>query len=200
MKELLIATKNPGKFMEIKEVLGELNLKLLFLKDFDLEDGDFEENGDTFEDNAFLKASYYSKKTGIPAIGEDSGIIVDALPGELGVKTRRWGAGEHASDEEWIDVFFERMNGKENRIAHFVCNACFVDGEERFSVEGDVSGVITDGLCADIVPGIPLSSCFIPNGKDKVFSLLSEQEKNSLSHRGKAFFEMRDFLRSKLTN
>lgn len=200
-KKLLIATQNIGKFGEIQEVLGSLPLDLyhLKLKDFSakLKDDDFEEHGSTFEENAELKAMHYHEIIGIPTIGEDSGIIVDALEGELGVKTRRWGAGANATDEEWIEHFMKVMKDvpENERTARFVCAAAFIDGGGEVAMfRGQTEGIITDELEAPLKPGIPLSSCFRPIGKDKVYAALSEEEKNQISHRGKAFHELKDYI------
>lgn len=201
----MIATKNPGKFREIGEVLGGLDLELVFLGDLEVEDGDFVEDGDTFEENALKKAQYYGEKLQMFALGEDSGILIDALEGELGVKTRRWGAGENASDEEWIEYFMKRMEGEEDRGARFVCCACLWDGgveegamaagdSEAKYFKGETRGVITEELEAEIIPGIPISSCFRPDGQEKVYTNLSVEEKNSVSHRGKAMHELRKLL------
>lgn len=213
MRELLVATKNPGKFKEVKEVLDGVGFKLSFLGDFvrgndGFDDSDFVENGETFEENARKKAEYYFGKLKgrsgngeLFVLGEDSGIIVDALDGELGIKTRRWGAGEQASDEEWINYFLERMKDvpQGKRGAEFVCSAClkginFGGGEIFENFSGKTRGVITDGLEAPLRCGIPLSSCFRPEGFDGVYAALSVEEKNRISHRGKAMSKLREFL------
>jgi XTP/dITP diphosphohydrolase len=196
MKEqkLLIATKNPGKWREILEVVGDLEIEYVFLGDLEVEDSDFVEDGETFKENAFKKAKYYFDKTGMLSLGEDSGILIDAFPGELGVKTRRWGAGEKASDQEWIDYFMKRMRGVEDRRGRFVCCGCLYDGKEAQYFKGETCGVITEEMRAEIIPGIPISSCFIPEGLEKVYSNLSVEEKNQVSHRGKAMVELREVL------
>lgn len=194
MQELLIATKNPGKYKEILEVIGELPFEFLFLKDLGVDDSDFEEDGATFAENAYKKARYFFDKTGYLTLAEDSGILVNALVGELGVKTRRWGAGEKASDEEWIDFFMERMEGEENREAKFVCATHILGGNFSERFEGEAKGWITESLEADILPGIPLSSCFKPEGFEKVYASLEVDEKNQISHRGKAMREAKEFL------
>lgn len=168
-----------------------------------LREDHFEENGETFEENAEAKASHYHELLGVPTIGEDSGIIVDALSGELGVKTRRWGAGANATDEEWIDHFMKVMKDipEEKRGARFVCCAAFIDGPgELVLFRGETEGVITHKLEAPLRPGIPLSSCFRPVGCDKVYAALNETEKNRLSHRGKAFYELRKYLLTYFSN
>jgi XTP/dITP diphosphohydrolase len=202
--KLLIATKNIGKFGEIEEVLHDLDLELYHLGSEDvgesLQNDYFEEHGETFEDNAELKAMHYHELIGLPSIGEDSGIIVDALEGQLGVKTRRWGAGEHASDEEWIEYFMKEMKNvpDKERTARFVCAAAFIDGGgEVVMFRGQTEGIITRELEAPLKPGIPLSSCFRPVGHDKVYAALSEKEKNTVSHRGKAFHELKSYLQKK---
>jgi len=196
MRELLIATKNPGKYREIVEVFDGADLKTVFLGDLNLGDADFVEDGETFQENAFKKASYYARKTKMLTLAEDSGILVDALKGELGVKTRRWGAGECASDQEWIDFFLRKMEEvpDEKRGASFVCAACVVDGNNVQIFIGETSGKITKKLETPILKGLPLSSCFKPDGIDKVYAALSAEEKNKISHRGKAISKAKEFL------
>ena len=194
MRELLIATKNPGKYSEIMETLEGLCFKFVFLGNLDVEDGGFVEDGETFAENALKKARYYGEKTGMLALAEDSGILVDALSGELGVQTRRWGAGEEASDEEWIDYFMKRMEDEEGRGARFVCSACLVDGESEKFFEGETCGIITEALQAPILKGLPLSSCFLAEGCEKVYAALGAEGKNKISHRGKAMRKAREWL------
>lgn len=198
MQELLIATKNPGKFREITEFLDGLPLRAVFLGDLktsdEVPDEELEEDGTTFKENAYKKAEYYFRGSGLPVLAEDSGILIDALEGELGIKTRRWGVGEKASDEEWIEHFLKRMEKVENRRAAFVCSACFFNGEEALFFEGKTVGRITRELEAPLIPGIPLSSCFIPEGEEKVYAALTVSEKNKISHRGKAMSKLRSFL------
>ena len=198
MRELLIATKNIGKYREIVEALDGLDFKFVFLKDFleggGVDDGDFVEDGETFAENAEKKARYYFEKTGLLTLGEDSGILVEALKGELGVKTRRWGAGESASDEEWIEHFLGRMKGEKNRLSEFVCCACIYGEGVMEAFEGKTVGLITEDLQAPLSPGIPLSSCFLPEGAEQVYSALGVEEKNRISHRGKAMVGVREWF------
>lgn len=166
----------------------------------------FVEDGANFDENAYAKARFFASKTGFMTVGEDSGIIVEALKDELGVKTRRWGAGESASDQEWLDFFMKRMEAEANRAATFVCSAYLADGGDGWNGEdgtlggggrffrGETRGVISERVMAAILPGIPLSSVFIPDGSDEVYAALSAAEKNRLSHRGKAMAKLRDFL------
>jgi XTP/dITP diphosphohydrolase len=200
MQELLVATRNPGKFREIMEVFcgadgfEGLAFECIFLGDLNMDANDFVEDGKTFAENACKKARYFAEKTGMMALAEDSGLMVEALEGELGVQTRRWGAGEEASDEEWINYFMERMGREGNREARFVCSACLVGDDLEEYFEGETSGVITKKLMAPILTGLPLSSCFLPEGCDKVYAALGTEEKNKISHRGKAIKAVREFL------
>lgn len=196
MKELLIATGNPGKFMEIYEILKDLPLKFLSLSDVSLS-SDVDETGETHAENALLKARHFYRKIKMPTLAEDSGIIVDVLSGELGLHTRRWGPGHSASDEEWIEAFLARMKDvpEDERQAHFVCHAALILGKgEEHLFEGQCQGMITSDLEAPIKEGLPLSSCFKPHGFDKVYAALKPEEKAEISHRGLAISHVRDFL------
>lgn len=194
MRELLIATKNPGKFEEIAQMLEGLNLKLLFLGSLEKADDDFIEDGITFEENSRKKAAYYHQKTGLMTLGEDSGIIVEALKEQLGVKTRRFGAGENAGDKEWLDFFMKVMEGHSDRRARFVCAACLFDADLEKFFYGETVGKIADEIFFPIKKGIPLSSVFVPENHQKVYSQLSLAEKNALSHRGKAMSQLRNYF------
>lgn len=192
--KILVGTENSGKFIEIGEALSGLPVDLCSPKTCNIH-GAPDETGDTYTMNASIKAHYYHALSGLPTIADDSGIMIDALTGELGVQTRRWGAGNEASDAEWISYFLERMQNESNRRARFLCAISFVDAagkEERF--EGSCDGVITDSLEADYLPGLPISACFRPDGSMHVYSAMSTEEKNTISHRGKAVRLLREYL------
>lgn len=197
--ELLIATKNPGKFEEISEALAAVPVKLLSLADLGIEE-DVEETGETHGDNATLKARYFFKKTKIPTLSEDSGIYVDAFPGELGVQTRRWEGLHKASDAEWIEYFLKKMKKllPEKREARFECHAALILDEKSYEqpilFSGETRGIITQKLEAPLRAGIPISSCFRPDGFGKVYAALTPGEKNRVSHRGKAMRKVAEFL------
>lgn len=194
MQNILIATHNFGKYKELMEVLEELPFKFASLNDEKIEE-DVEENGDTYEANAIIKAEFFGRLTGLPTIADDSGIHVDALEGELGVKTRRWGAGGQATDKEWLNFFLSRMQQEENRQTKFVSVVAFYrPNEETLTFRGECKGEIMPKPQTDLEPGIPLSAVFLPEGKNKVFSALSKNEKNEISHRGKAIKQCHDYL------
>lgn len=196
---LLIGTSNPGKILEIHDALGGLPLTLLQPSDVSISDTPHE-HGSTYGENALLKARWYQRHSGLPTIADDSGIVVDALAEELGVQTRRWGAGADATDDAWIAHFLKRMEGESNRRARFVCAIAYIgsDGSTHL-FEGVCEGSITLALEAPILPGLPLSSCFLPDGADKVQSAMSVDEKNRWSHRGRALHKLREHLASELS-
>jgi len=195
MKRILIATGNPGKFDEIVSILGNLEIELMSLNDLDIEYDMPDETENTYEGNSLLKAKHFYKLTGIPTIAEDSGIHVEALADELGVKTRRWGAGHDATDEEWISYFLDKMSVFENRMASFVSAASIVTDDIEEVFLGRTSGAITQDLRAPIKRGLPLSSCFLPDGSDKVYAAMNEEEKTKVSHRGESVTKLSSFLK-----
>lgn len=195
MDKLLIATRNIGKFKEIKVILGEVPYEIVCLEDLSVQ-GDVVEDGETYEENALKKARFFSMGGGgVLTLSDDSGLEVSALKGELGLKTRRWGLGESASDEEWLEYFLKEMEGTSDRSARFVCCAalCGKDGFEKVFF-GETRGVITHKPEAPLLPGLPLSSCFRPEGQEKVYAALSEGEKGEVSHRGWAISAVRRWL------
>lgn len=194
---LLLATTNKGKIIEMTEALSGLPLTIKTPTDLGITESPHE-TGDTFQDNALEKARFYYERSKMPTLADDSGIIVEALKDELGIHTRRWGAGPTASDSEWIEFFLERMRHEKNKKAEFICVLAFIDesGNEHL-FEGQCKGVITDTLEADYLPGLPISACFKPDGYEAVYSAMKLEQKNSASHRGKALQSLRHFLSSK---
>jgi len=194
MKRILLATTNPGKRQEILSALLPLEeIEFVTLTDVGIT-APVDETGTSYAENALQKAQSYFEMSGLPIIAEDSGMEVSALMGELGYNTRNWGAGPDASDEEWLEHFMNRMQHESDRSARFVCHAIFMDESGHQSFEGDCVGMITHEVEGAIQKGIPLSSVFKPHGAEKVYSAMSEEEKNTLSHRGKAMRQLREFL------
>ena len=191
--KILIATTNRGKFKGILETLQTFDAEFVSLEDVGIT-ADFEEVGESFAEIALGKARFYHGLSGLPTVADDSGIIVDAIAGELGLKTRRWGAGASASDEEWLRFFMERMESESNRAAEFVCAAAYVSGNLEQVFEGRTRGVITAEAEAPLYAGIPLSSVFKPEGYDRVYMALSTEEKQDASHRAKGFCHLLNFL------
>ncbi len=192
--KLLLGTNNAGKIVEISEMLSGLPMELVTPKHLKIT-ADVDETGETYKENALIKARHYFAASKLPTLADDSGIVVEALENELGVQTRRWGAGAKATDEEWIACFLKRMMNEKDKRARFVCCLAFIDENGREHLfEGHCDGVITPTLEADFLLGLPISACFKPNGFSCVYSAMTIEQKNSTSHRGKALRKARDFL------
>lgn len=195
--QILIGSNNAGKIIEIREALESIDVEILSPNDLGSELEPPAETGSTYAANALQKARYYYMQTGLPTVADDSGIVIEALQDELGVHTRRWGAGPEASDEEWITYFLERMSREGNKNASFICVIAYIDeqGEEHV-FEGVCDGLVTESLEAEYLPGLPIAACFKPHGCDEVFSAMSVEKKNEVSHRGKATALLRNHLES----
>jgi len=195
--QLLIGTTNKGKYNEMAAVLDQLPITLLNPLQLGITD-DVEETGTTYQENALIKAKFYALNSGgIPTLGEDSGLVVDALANELGVYTRRWGAGAKATDQEWLDFFMNRMQefkSPEQRTAKFISHMCLLINNEPVHFYGETLGLITDSVEAPLYDGVPLSSVFKPKGFDIVYSAMTEDQKNQISHRGKAIAQVKNYL------
>jgi XTP/dITP diphosphohydrolase len=192
--KLLIGSSNKGKFIDMSAGLKDLALELLQPSDVGIHESPKEE-GSTFKENATQKARFYFERSHIPTLADDSGIIVDVLKNELGIHTRRWGAGPDVSDHHWIMFFLDRMRGEKNRRATFVCCLCYIDakGNEHY-FDGECDGIITEDLEADYLPGLPIAACFKPNGADKVYAAMGTEGKNQWSHRGRALKLFHDYI------
>ncbi len=195
--KILIATGNEGKKKEMLEAFrGHVldDLEVLSLKDVDVA-GDVEETGKTFEENALLKARFFGDQAGIPTIGEDSGLILSAFPEKFGLRTRR--ELDAKDDIEWMEKFLDLMEGVEERAATFFSATGFYDpvSKQEASFLGQTAGSILDMPQTEFEPGIPVSSIFLANGQDRVYSALSREEKNAISHRGKSVKQLVEFLR-----
>lgn len=195
--KLLLGTANRGKTIEMASALAPLAPDIVTPADLGIE-GSPPEDFPTLEQNALSKARFYAERSGgIPTLAEDTGLYVEALKDELGVKTRRWGAGPDATDDEWLAFFLERMEREENRSAKFVAVVAYVesDGRERL-FESEARGTILRSPQAAYLPGLPVSSVFLPDGFDRVFSALTHDEKNAISHRGRALRKFMEHMKS----
>lgn len=197
MKKILIATTNVGKKKEILECFGKKflgKIELLTLKDFPEIQNEPEENGSTFEENAAIKASYFGEKSGIITVGEDSGLILEAFPEKFGLKTKR--EIQAKDDIEWLRQFLDMLENEDNRNATFYSAFSIYDPETKNSQEflGTTKGEIVEFPAAPIEKGIPISAVFKPDGEIDVYSAMSKDQKNQVSHRGKAAKLLCDFL------
>lgn len=197
MQKVLIATGNQGKKRELLDFFGK-NFSDQFISLKDLPDSahwiEPEENGQSFEENALIKARFFGQKSQLPTLGEDSGLILEAFPEKFGLKTKR--EIDAKDDMDWITQFLDLLDGEENRRATFYSAIALFDPKYQnfFSVLGVSSGVITEFPQAPLEKGIPVSSVFIPDGRDVVFSAMKKSEKNNVSHRGQSATKMLKIL------
>jgi XTP/dITP diphosphohydrolase len=187
VKNLIVATSNPGKLLEMQEYLVGLNWELQ-LKPKELE---IEETGATFIENACLKASQVAKALGEWAIADDSGLAVDALDGAPGLYSARYGM----SDRDRIARLLKELNGIENRRAKFVCAVAIAKPARSAIAAADGSIVLqTEGICQGEILTSPQGSggfgydpiFYVPEFK-QTFAQMSPELKRQISHRGKAF-------------
>ncbi len=195
--EIVLATKNRKKIEEIKKICDTIgtDFKIYTLDDFP-EYQDVEEDGDTFEANAVKKAVYISKRTGMTALADDSGLEVDALNGAPGVFSARY-AGEPADDSANLEKLLQEMKNvpPEKRKARFVCCIAMASGDEVRTFHGYVKGTIGTGPRGE--NGFGYDPVFYPEGRDRTFAEMSDSEKNALSHRGAALRELQKYLLKK---
>lgn len=184
--KLVLATKNSGKVIEFRRILSDLgatHLEVVGLDEFP-EIGEIEETGSTFEENSLLKARTICKLTGLPAIADDSGICVDALGGAPGLYSARYsGQGDAANNEKLLAALANVPD--ERRGAYFICVAAYVrpDGFERVE-EGRFYGRILHQSVGS--GGFGYDPLFQPEGLNCSSAELSAEEKDAISHRGKA--------------
>ena len=182
--KLVIATHNKDKFKELHLGLNDLNINLLSLYDFP-EIDEIVEDGLTLEENALIKARTVYSITGIPSISDDTGLEVDALDGAPGIYTARY-AGENCSYSDNINKMIHEMkNIKDNkRSARFITYMAYVDKHVELTACGVVKGMIEKKIKS--LGGFGYDPIFYSNEYKKTFSEMSIEEKNSISHRGKA--------------
>ena len=182
--KIFIATKNQKKLRELKRILIPMGFDVLCEKDLDFPFKDAVEDGQTFEDNAIIKAKSGFEQTGYISVADDSGICVDYLNGAPGVYSARY-SGEHGNDEQNNDKLLAELDGveMEKRTAYYVAAiACVFPDGRQFTVRGECHGHIAfeeSGNC-----GFGYDPLFI--SEKGCFGHLSAEEKDSISHRGKA--------------
>jgi len=193
MKKIVIATRNRHKIKEIETIFSKDGFQ--FLSSFDFPNmSDVKEDGDTFLENAFKKAKAAFQYTGFPSLSDDSGLEVDYLNGQPGVFSARF-AGENADISANNHKLLQLLENvpEEKRLARFRCVAAYVDEHSEKWTEGISEGVILTNCQGD--QGFGYDPLFYYPPKCKSFAEMSEDEKNSVSHRGMAFRKMVVLLR-----
>jgi XTP/dITP diphosphohydrolase len=193
MKTLLIATTNPGKLREIRALMAGVRVKLVGLTDI-APIAEPEETGATFEENARLKARYYAAQSGMWTVAEDSGLVIDALGGEPGVRSARFVRPDASYAERFTEIF-RRLDVQPDRprTARFIAAlACVADNEVVYETTGAVEGEIAN------VPkgssGFGYDPIFYYRPYGKTLAEVSEEEKIAVAHRGIAFRNFAQWL------
>lgn len=202
--KLILATNNSHKLSEIKDILGE-GFDILSLKDVDI-NTDIKENGDTLLENSRIKATFVAstlEKNNYPypfiVIADDTGLLVDELNGEPGIYSARYAGGEGHDSEANMRLLLHKLDGKENRKAHFSTFITYIEKKDAYTTymkyfEGRVDGTIlkekhgTEGFGYDPI--------FKPDGYDKSFAELGESIKNNISHRACAIKELAEYIKN----
>jgi len=196
IKKLVFATHNPGKIIEMRAILAGLAVEVVDAESQGVTEEPVED-GETFEANALKKAGFVAVRTGEWSVADDSGICIDALEGRPGVQSARW-AGEG------VDLALFTLSALQDvpipkRTAKFVSSVVLVSPSgSHWTFTGMIEGQITTEIVGEGHVKLPYDRIFRPNGYDKTFAEMTMEEKNSLSHRGRAFRELREWLEAYL--
>jgi XTP/dITP diphosphohydrolase len=196
MKRLIVASNNANKINEIKQILEDFPIEIFSIKEVGI-DVDVEENGNSFEENAYIKSSYIYNilidKKDTLVMSDDSGLEVEALGGAPGIYSARF-AGEHGNDKKNNDKLLSLLENKEDREAKFVCVISVVgDNDINISVRGEVPGIIAKEEEGE--NGFGYDPLFYIPQLGKTFANLSSEQKNNMSHRGKALRLLKEELK-----
>lgn len=187
--KILFATGNKGKAKEVKDLFAGSGIEIYSLSDIG-EYADIEENGDTFEANAKIKADFIYEKYKTPVIADDSGLICEQLDGRPGVYSARY-AGENCTYADNNRKIIEELKSfPEPHPASFVCCAVFYDGMQYMVNKGEFNGKIIDEERG--TNGFGYDPVFVPHEMNNTLAELSLQEKNKMSHRAKAFMGLKE--------
>ena len=192
--KLILASNNKKKLRELGEILSDMDVELLSQREAGC-DFEVDETGTTFAENAYLKAKAVADATGLAAVADDSGLMVEALNGEPGVYSARYAPGGHeASDKEKYEYLLSKLVNVEHRAAKFVSSICciFPDGS-IIRTEGECRGEILREPAGE--GGFGYDPVFMPQGYDRSMAELGTDVKNRISHRANALREFKKKLR-----
>ncbi|MFO7258748.1 MAG: RdgB/HAM1 family non-canonical purine NTP pyrophosphatase [Bacteroidota bacterium] len=190
---LIFATNNNHKLMEVRSILGP-DFQVLSLADVDFHD-DIPETQNTIEGNAEQKARYVFERLKMPCLADDSGLEVNALNGEPGVRSARY-AGAHGNSAENIRLLLKKLEGVEDRSARFKCVLAYIDNAGDLHLfEGIVNGTLLTETRGQ--GGFGYDPLFVPDGHTRTFAEMADEEKNAISHRANALRKFTEFLKAK---
>lgn len=187
--KLVLASDNKNKLREFRVLFDSFDIELISKAESGFTD-EVEETGETFAENARIKAEAVMRATGLPAIADDSGLCVDALGGAPGVHSARY-TGNHAdSDKDRYELLLRNLDGRDDRTARFVCSlCCVIPNGDILAAEGTCEGSIL--LSPSGENGFGYDPVFCPDGFDRSMAELTMEEKNAISHRGKALAQFK---------
>lgn len=188
--KLIFATHNDSKLREVNQLTRDLGIEIISLKDLGY-NTDIEEYGSTLEENSWIKAQTIFDEFKLPVFSEDTGLIVDALNGEPGVRTARY-AGENANSSDNIQLLLKNLEKEEIRSARFKTDICFISNHVIKHFPGVCEGLISKRISGE--GGFGYDPVFIPDGYQKTFAQLPKEIKNGISHRRRAVDKLIDFL------
>lgn len=197
--KIILSTRNPSKAEQIQAVFAVMPISVLTLTDAGI-DGEAVEDGTTLKENALTKAlfAWERAKEKTWTMADDTGLFIASLKGEPGVRSARW-AGEGATTDEITGYTLKRLEGFRDRSAVFetVVAVMAPSGEQHFFT-GAVRGRILESPQVRPQPKMPYSPIFVPEGYEKTWAEMTVEEENAISHRGKAFRQVRDFFAKNL--
>lgn len=191
MKEIVFATNNAHKLRELREIVGD-KINILSLADINCNE-EIPETADTLKGNSFLKANYIKENYGYDCFADDTGLEIEALEGEPGVFSARY-AGDDCNSENNIDKVLKNLSNEENRAARFVTVITLILENNVYTFEGEVKGEILTERHGK--GGFGYDPIFKPIEADCSFAEMSADEKNAISHRGRAVAKLYAFLKT----
>ena len=190
LEKLIIATSNKHKLKEIESIFKGSAIEEILPMPLDI--GNIIEDGKTFIENSFIKAKAVYNHTKLPSLADDSGLCVNALNGQPGIYSARYG-GENMSYKEKMQMLLNELECKEDRSAYFITSAvCILDDNYYIAVEGRVNGKIIESPRG--FDGFGYDPIFKPDGYDVTYAEMKLEEKNSISHRSLAMKKMKEIL------
>ena len=193
--ELILATNNAHKLKEVRQILSPHKITVYGLNDLNLKPEDVEENADNYKGNALIKALSVQKLTTMPIIADDSGLEIFAMDNQPGLHSARF-ASSHGGHDKAIQAILDFLSDKKDRGARFVCDIILVNEEkEPLLFEGIAKGTIAKEPFGE--GGFGYDPIFVEDELNKTYAEMSQEEKNQVSHRGKALKKLLAYLRIK---
>ena len=190
--EVLVATNNAHKLKEIRQILSPHKITVYGMKDLNIDIGEVEENGSTYFENALIKARALQKVTKMPIIADDTGLEIKSMDNKPGLHTARYAESLGGHSEAFKDIF-KNIEGKD-RYAEFVCDIVLLNVEDKpLKFEARIPGRIAESVLG--AGGFGYDPIFICEELNKTYASMTEEEKNRVSHRGKALKKLLTYLK-----